>query len=140
MEASENANFINAVASGQVVPCPNCDTANEKGSKFCISCGAQLPDVKENGATPAFATISEETDTAENNQELVSVSEVAATAAFASVEENVGNAVEEETAAAFAPAFEEEKQSAVVPEEVSIFAEGLPDWDIVPPQTMVRRR
>ncbi|MEY8428128.1 hypothetical protein AALA00_10515 [Lachnospiraceae bacterium 46-15] len=26
------------------------------------------------------------------------------------------------------------------PEEVSVFAEGLPSWDIVPPQVVVRRK
>lgn len=36
--------------------------------------------------------------------------------------------------------FSPEVASTVEPEEVSVFAQGLPDWDIVPPQVVVRRK
>ena len=43
------------------------------------------------------------------------------------------------------PAFEpvkktEIKQEVVYHEPESVFAKGLPDWDMVPPQVMVRRK
>lgn len=47
-------------------------------------------------------------------------------------------------APAFAPVIETPQQAAEVAakyaEPVSVFADGLPSWDIVPPQVMVRRR
>ncbi len=44
-----------------------------------------------------------------------------------------------------APAFESVKESAPVKafkyeEPINVFAQGLPDWSIEPPQVMVRRR
>lgn len=49
-----------------------------------------------------------------------------------------------DSTAAFAPVSEEKKQpaeqSSKYVEPVSAFAEGLPAWDILPPQIMVRRR
>ena len=101
MEASSNANFINAVAGGKSVPCPACETANTRDGKFCITCGTRLPEVPAEKAVPAFAPI------------------------------------EDETAATVAPAFKEERPGDSEPE--SVFAEGLPAWDILPPQKVLRR-
>lgn len=42
MDAKSRANFINSVASGANVPCPECGTSNKTDSKFCISCGAEI--------------------------------------------------------------------------------------------------
>jgi hypothetical protein len=40
-----------------------------------------------------------------------------------------------------APAFEAAVEETILkPEEISVFAQGLPSWDIVPPQIMVRRK
>lgn len=55
MDAKSRADFINSVASGTNVPCPECGTSNKSDSKFCISCGAEITvhkEVKNN--TPAF--------------------------------------------------------------------------------------
>ena len=51
----------------------------------------------------------------------------------------------EETKPEATPAFEpvkktEIKQEVVYHEPESVFAKGLPDWDMVPPQVMVRRK
>lgn len=91
MDAKSKANFINAVAAGETVPCPKCSASNKPDSKFCISCGADMS--ATTNSAPAFATVAEE--------------------AVPVAEKYV--------------------------EPVSVFAEGLPSWDVVPPQVMVRR-
>ena len=91
MDAASKANFINAVAGGQKIPCPNCNTVNDSGSEFCMNCGAEL--VKK-----------------ENPETLVTETEFV------------------------------EPEIEGVEETVSAFAEGLPSWDLVPPQVMVRRK
>lgn len=110
---SKNANFINSVAQGEIVPCPVCNANNEPGSKFCMICGSAM---QKEASAPAFAPVEE------------------AAPAFAPVEE---------PAPAFAPTQEEAAaptREEVREEPVSAFAQGLPAWDIVPPQIMVKRR
>lgn len=94
MDAKSKANFINSIAGGQIVPCPNCNAANNPDSKHCVACGTALTAPAAVSGAPAFAAIDEKTAPA-----------------------NVMNITEE-----------------------SAFAQGLPAWDIVPPQVMVRRR
>ena len=100
MDAKSKANFINSVASGQVVPCPVCGVQNAPDSKFCISCGSELA---SSSATPT---------------------------------ENIAPAFQ--TVADDLPHHEEKVGKYKEPE--SVFADGLPSWDVVPPQVMVRRR
>ncbi len=116
MDAKTRANFINSVASGSVIPCPNCGAANKSDSKFCIQCGSKL-------SAPAPA----QTDSPKP----------AAAPAFAPVVEASAPQNAVPTASVDTPA-----QSVQVRyvEEKSVFAEGLPEWDIVPPQVVVRRR
>lgn len=90
MDAKSKANFINSVAAGNTVPCPNCNAANKPESKNCATCGAAMTAASN---TPAFASATEAAPTADKYVE-----------------------------------------------PVSVFASGLPAWDIVPPQVMVRRR
>ena len=42
MDAKSRANFINSVAGGQNIPCPQCGTLNEDDAKFCAACGTPL--------------------------------------------------------------------------------------------------
>ncbi len=98
MDAKSKANFINSVADGQSVVCPQCGAQNQAGSKFCITCGQPIEAAKPADAAPAFAP-----------------------------------AAEPEAAAA-----PEKKVKYVEPDNV--FAQGLPDWSIEPPQVLVRRR
>lgn len=60
MDAKSRANFINSIASGTNIPCPNCGTNNKPDCKFCISCGAELtlPQASSNN-TPAFEQVKE---------------------------------------------------------------------------------
>lgn len=122
MDAKSKANFINSVAGGQEIPCPDCNTLNKADSKFCISCGKSLI-ASEANDTPAFAPVQESAP------------------AFAPVQDDApAFAAAEEPA--FAPA-EPVKQAKTAPqyeEPMSVFAQGLPEWSIEPPQVMVRRR
>ena len=155
MNARSKADFINSVAGG-MIPCPNCQKLNEPDSKFCEACGTRLvkPEEPKPEATPAFEPVKKE----EPVPAFEPVKKVEPAPAFEPVKKvEPAPAFEpvkkEEPAPAFepvkkvepVPAFEpvkktEIKQEVVYHEPESVFAKGLPDWDMVPPQVMVRRK
>ena len=94
MDAKNKANFINSVASGNVILCQVCGAQNAPDSQFCGSCGAEFNAPVSNNE-PAFAQVSD--NSARPN-----------------------------------------RPSLTYQEPESVFADGLPNWDIVPPQVMVR--
>lgn len=94
MDAKSKANFINSVASGEIIPCPGCGTSNKADSEFCVSCGAKITAPTE----------------APNN------------------------------VPAFEPAKETVAEAVASSQPVDVFAQGLPEWSLEPPQVMVRRR
>ena len=59
MDARSKASFINAVADGQLLVCPNCQFGNPLDSRFCIKCGHQLKENKPVDTAPAFASVEE---------------------------------------------------------------------------------
>lgn len=118
MDVKSKADFINSVASGEQKPCPNCNTLNKINAKFCVKCGSQLPAAEQTALSQgeaAFAPAAPEQKKPENTA--ASVAESAKATPFASVE------------------FEPEQEEAK-----SVLAEGLPSWNIDPPQVMVRRK
>ena len=96
MDAKSKANFINSIAGGQEIACPECGTSNKADSKFCISCGKDLSTTAGTNNAPAFAPATE-------------------------------------------PVEEAKAAPVKYVEPVNVFAQGLPDWSIEPPQVMVRR-
>jgi len=107
MDAKSKANFINSVATGQEITCPDCQTKNKSGSKFCIGCGKKLTeDMPQVENKPAFSPVDE-------------------TPAVEPV-----NVIEEMPV----------KKNFKYVEPESVFAQGLPSWNIEPPQVMVRRK
>ena len=171
MDAINKADFINSVASGNNVPCPNCGTSNGADSNFCIACGTKLAAIKEvvnnapafEPAKEAFAPVAEEAEPAKEAFAPVAEEAEPAKEAFAPVVEQVKLAKEafasvkeafqpaQETAEpvkeAFQPVNEEivPVKKTVAPaigkyvEPSCVFAQGLPEWSIEPPQVMVRR-
>ncbi len=134
MDARSKASFINAVADGQLLVCPNCQFGNPLDSRFCIKCGHQLKENKPVDTTPAFAAVEE-------------TSAVSQSPAFASVEETPAvsqspafAAVEEKAAKTKAPAFASVPVVQEEEEPKSAFAQGLPEWSLEPPMMVVRRK
>ena len=173
MEAKSRANFINSVVGGKKIPCPKCNTLNEAGSRFCITCGTPLAQEVGAAVCPKCGTANENgskfciscgalLDQDEKTAVKDAAGGVSAEVPFAQVKmedqqvKKPATANEEKPAAVpfaparkrpVAPAAEAMKPASVpVPrvqemeEEKSAFAEGLPAWDIVPPQVMVRRK
>ena len=165
MNARSKADFINSVAGG-MIPCPNCQKLNEPDSKFCEACGTRLlkPEEPKPAATPAFEPVKKAEPVVAPAFEPVKKAEPAAAPAFEPVKkvepaETLAFEPVKKAEPAVAPAFEPVKkvEPAVAPalepvkntevrrkevyqEPKSVFAKGLPDWDMVPPQVMVRRK
>lgn len=148
MDAKSKANFINSVAGGQGIPCPNCNTLNEADSKFCIACGTPLTQKKPENVVP-FATaepVQEPTPTPaaapSQEKEPVPAAEPSQQQPFAAAEPSRPpvrpRPVQSRTKQAEQPKSAAPTEKYVEPE--SVFAEGLPSWDIEPPQVVVRRK
>ena len=143
MNARSKADFINSVAGG-MIPCPNCQKLNEPDSKFCEACGTRLvkPEEPKPEATPAFEPVKK----VEPAPAFEPVKKVEPAPAFEPVKKvEPAPAFEPVKKVEPAPAFEpvkktEIKRDVVYQEPESVFAKGLPDWDMVPPQVMVRRK
>lgn len=117
MDAKSRAKFINSVANGQKIPCPKCNTLNESESNFCISCGNELIQeiVKENDT---YNATKQKKDLPFNQVENIEQAKEKVNVLLSSVKKS--------------------ENSSESPK--SVFAQGLPSWDIVPPQVMVRRK
>ena len=153
-----DANIINTVASGAGITCPNCNTMNEADSLFCFVCGTKLADVApaafEPVAAAETATAFEPVASTEAVNPFESVGATETTNAFEPV--NVIETVKEDEKKEVAPAFtpvnevKAEEPEVKAPEVVkpvnnyvepeSVFAQGLPEWSVEPPQVVVRRR
>lgn len=131
------------------VSCPACNERNEAGAVFCAFCGTKFAakeDTKqEQAAEPAEGEVQKGAETAEESRP------AAASPAFTPVKrpKAAGQPVQAKTgesparpvSAPVKPAFQAVVQTVTdEPEEASTFAQGLPSWDIVPPQIMVRRK
>ena len=168
MDAKSKANFINSVAGGQGIPCPNCNTLNEADSRFCIACGTPLSQKKPENAVPFAAAepVQEPTPTpaaepsqepafaaapsqekepvpaAEPSQQPFPTAEPSQQQPFAAAEPSRPpvrpRPVQSRTKQAEQPKSAAPTVKYVEPE--SVFAEGLPSWDIEPPQVVVRRK
>lgn len=153
-----DANIINTVASGAGITCPNCNTMNEADSLFCFVCGTKLADVASAAFEPVAAaetaTAFEPVASTETVNPFESVGATETTNAFEPV--NVIETVKEDEKKEVAPAFtpvnevKAEEPEVKAPEVVkpvnnyvepeSVFAQGLPEWSVEPPQVVVRRR
>ena len=170
MDAKSKANFINSVAGGQGIPCPNCNTLNEADSRVCIACGTPLSPKKPENVVPfataepvqeptptsAAASSQEPTPTpavapsqekepvpaAEPSQQPFPTAEPSQQQPFAAAEPSRPpvrpRPVQSRTKQAEQPKSAAPTEKYVEPE--SVFAEGLPSWDIEPPQVVVRRK
>ena len=118
MDAKSKAAFINSVAAGDQKPCPKCNQLNSASAKFCRFCGQKLEENAQAAPEP------------------VKVPEPAAAPEPVKVPEPAA-APEPVQTPSSAPVFETVEERN---EPVSVFAEGLPDWNIEPPQIMVRRK
>lgn len=125
MDAKAKADFINSVAGGQGIPCPKCNGLNKAGSNFCVYCGSPLGNKSEKNHSVDEPVKNE----ADVKKEHVSEKVLPVPETVIDTEETVTNNRKEKT-----ESYEEYEESE------SIFAEGLPDWDMVPPQVVVRRK
>lgn len=119
MDAKQRASFINSIGSQPE------DASGPKEAGFSISREGEEPGV---AAVPFAAAAEPLTSLSDAAPQTAPAPQPAPASAFA--------AVEEKTAAPAAPAAPAEEKE----EEANAFAQGLPDWDLVPPQLAVRKR
>lgn len=106
MDAKSKANFINSVASGQKIPCPNCNSLNRSDSSFCTFCGTKLEGIPIEAAREKPNT---STAYAQSNSEEIAVTtEPKNEIAFAPIQDEVISSTqqEEKTEAVFTPLYE----------------------------------
>ncbi|MDE6025283.1 MAG: zinc ribbon domain-containing protein [Lachnospiraceae bacterium] len=160
MDAKSKAIFINSVAGGKKIPCPICNVLNDSDAMFCFSCGNILKAVKEEDTVTNVETI-ECPICHENNEigymfclscgaKLSSDNSQTLEQSFKTAEaEKVEEIKSEEKSQTISPVAVQEKRvfksvamevAGQQSEEMSAFAQGLPSWDLVPPQIMVRRK
>ena len=137
-----------------VMYCPACGAENEIGLQFCAVCGlAFAPEPaqeKPQEATQPFAPIEpakpDAPKPAQPAQPFAPIEPAKPdapkpaqpTQPFAPIEPAKPDAPKPAQAAqAFAPIAATEEKA---PEPESVFAQGLPDWDMLPPQVVVRRK
>ena len=169
MDAKSNTNFNNSAAGGQLVFCSACGAQNTPDCRFCTSCGSKLVIAPTGSATPAFQPVINEAAEKPVTGQADRISTTAPATSTAPVFQRVAGGlfgaaedpdtpvVSDAPAGSAAPAFQsvDEETSGVAHkpehhsegekiekyiEPASVFADGLPPWDIVPPQVMVRRR
>lgn len=132
-----------AAKIGKII-CPSCKAENSSDSKFCMFCGTKLNSVS-NAVTDTPVPVVTPVRTPKVEPATPQNTNTAGSAAFSSVKRSeVGSA---QSTSALQPNAPVEKKQAfkfvettIVEEEASVFAQGLPSWDIVPPQIMVRRK
>jgi hypothetical protein len=149
MNAKSKADFINSIAGGKKIPCPVCNALNDTGAAFCFSCGNKLsvpkttitcPNCKEeNEAGSVFCASCGTRLTPE--QEPVQVQPVQVQPVQVQPTEVQPTEVKPTEVTREAPVFKQVATTIVEePDEVSALALGLPEWSVVPPQEMVRRK
>ena len=144
MNGISNADFVNSAAAGKAVQCQFCGAQNQYGNKFCIKCGHALIYASPRSAPPAAAAKPEKkaepgTPFAAAKPEKKTEPGTPFAAAKPEKKAKPGTpfaAAKPEKKTAF-ETFEEVLKEQ---EEVSVFAQGLPEWDLEPPQIMVRRK
>lgn len=114
MDAKSRANFINSVGTGKVKVCPKCQTPNKIDASFCGMCGEKFEQVIEKMSTASTNS--------ENPFVPVSASEEIAATMESKDERNARVTI------------------GIDRESESVFAAGLPNWSIEPPQILVRRK
>ncbi|MHC5227983.1 zinc ribbon domain-containing protein [Enterococcus sp. LJL99] len=108
--------------------CPSCEVEVSKEAVFCANCGSELlfpeQEVVEGADLKSLDTIIQKAETVENSSNQI--------IDLKSIHEEVEK---EET-------FTFEFNNEIIEEEevANPLALGLPDWDIVPPEMIVRKR
>ena len=149
MDAKSQAELIYSTADGPMIACPNCGTLNERDYMFCYLCGTPL----ENPQQEAFEDFDNNSVAEENASEVFSAADsvgipgqsmpapaettaVNPDASIPKVNRWVAPAPKQRETKTFH--FAEQVIDEQEPENA--FALGLPDWDILPPQTFISRK
>ena len=129
MDAKAKANFINSVAKDNNIPCQNCGGLNNAGAKFCKFCGTKLaqpaPDPQPM-SVPDPQPVPTPQPVEEENIPFRSIDKAQPVSEPQPVHQPEQNA--------------DPVGSFYYEEPVSVFAQGLPEWSVEPPQVMVRRK
>ena len=115
MDVKNKMDFINAMATNKKIACPNCETLNAPDALFCYICGTSLQQEKK--------TDQSDEQSAFKQAEPKPLPEKKQQDSFKTLKDDKVS---------------ENQQS--VEQNMDIFAKGLPQWDIIPPATMVRRK
>ncbi len=152
MDAKTKANFINSVAKDHSIPCPSCGGLNHAEAKFCKFCGTKLmkpipqpaPEpapvprpVSVPEPAPAPQPVPDSAPALKPMPELQPVSKE--NTPFKSID-RPQPVHEQKPEVKPVEKREEHEDRSYYEEPVSVFAQGLPEWSVEPPEVMVRRK
>lgn len=140
-------------ASSSGIVCPSCGSTNKTTSKFCGYCGTLLSPSQTNPAPESTVPTASSAELQVGNPKpsqgkMASVFEPIEKSPEAekSVETSVSEPQKENSKSKSSSAFASfsflpvEDVSQEGPEPELVFAQGLPSWDLVPPQVVIRQR
>lgn len=137
MEKYTDKELMEAIKQGKVVICPACGQQNAPANKFCRACGHALVSNK----AAAFAPLNGSSVPTPDKTSTAGATVTAGTSSPAFAASNVTPATTQAaTAVPKAPAFQVHlmQPQEEEPPQHNAFAEGLPDWNIEPPQVVIR--
>lgn len=131
------------------VSCPACNEQNAAEAVFCAFCGTKL--AARGDAKQEQTAESVETEAQKGTEKVEEIRSAAGSPVFApvkkpkatgqSVQVKAGESPARPVSAPVKPGSQVVLQTVTdESEEVSAFAQGLPSWNVVPPQVMVRRK
>lgn len=147
MNATLNTNYINKVVNDNKKPCPNCGCLNDADSVYCESCGTPMGMKANNMPNMSGITCPDCGAINKNNARFCSkcgrkfynneqpINEEKpprAKKTYKRVDETIKERI------ANINISQEDENTAT--DYLDAFANGLPNWDIVPPITIVRRK
>ena len=155
MDAKAKANFINSVAKDNNIPCQSCGGLNNAGAKFCKFCGTKLaqpqptpiPDPQPVPG-PQPMPVPEPQPTPAPDPQPMPVPDpqpVPTPQPVAEGDMPFKSIDKSQPVSKPQPVHQPEQKAEPVgsfyyEEPVSVFAQGLPEWSVEPPQVMVRRK
>ena len=128
--ANEQTESLKEKSDGHGVTCPQCGNSNEPDSRFCFFCGNLLQKEAEEAAAPAQQPLIMSDAVPPTPLQTVPVAAIITHKTSSFPQENALDPITQEKTSV----------NEVAEKPTDAFAQGLPSWNLEPPQVVVRRK